>query len=74
MAELPCIACERTPCTCTDTRRYRVVRFYADGRSRRVILPDCTLAEARAHCQRRESRSAGAGRAAAWFDGYEVSA
>ena len=59
---------------------YKVIRFYFNRPSRgRTIIPRCTLAEARAHCQDPESSSSTATGSAAkartrrmgpWFDGY----
>lgn len=52
---------------------YRVVRFCFDESSpdhRRVIETGLTLEEARAHCQRDDTRGTDAN-GSPWFDGYE---
>lgn len=56
--------------------RYRVVRMFFKGRDF-VVLEDCTLEEAQAHCRNPETSSSTCSPARAraipgqWFDGYD---
>lgn len=58
--------------------RYKIIRFYRDKMSKRVIERGLTLEQAQAHCQDPQSSSRTAKgldaytrRVGAWFDGYE---
>lgn len=58
--------------------RYKIIRFYRDKMSKRVIERGLTLEQAQAHCQDPQSssrtakgRDAYTRRVGAWFDGYE---
>ena len=59
---------------------YQVIRYYQTTYKSRVIISNCTLAEAKAHCSNPETSSAtctkSVGKARTrklgnWFDGYE---
>lgn len=44
---------------------YNVIRFFADSRDSEVVRSGVSLEEARAHCQREDTRGDD------WFDGYQ---
>lgn len=46
------------------TTSYKIVRFYADDRTSKVVKHGLTLDEAQAHCHRNDTQGDG------WFDGY----
>lgn len=48
-----------------EPRIYRIIRFRFNGRPR-AVRSNVTLTEAQAHCEREDTRKAGA-----WFDGYD---
>ena len=49
-----------------DRKRYKIVRFYRDGRkATRRSLMGLTLEQAQAHCSDPKTRKEGV-----WFDGY----
>lgn len=52
----------------TETRCFKIIRSYAPhlNRAGRTIKQHLTEAEAKAHCQRPETRQTGV-----WFDGYD---
>jgi len=53
---------------------YRIVRFYADNRERRVLQTGLTLEEAQDHCNDPETSSRTTttdSEPGTWFDGYE---
>lgn len=43
---------------------YRIIRFFADDRPTETIVRGLTLEQAKAHCNRDDSRGNG------WFDGF----
>ncbi len=48
-------------------RVYRIIRSYSDAdRPNKTIKRHLTLAEARAHCRRDDTKGKG------WFDGYDL--
>jgi hypothetical protein len=48
---------------------YRIVRFFRDDRDTETIVRGLTLEQARAHCQREDSRGEDF-TGCAWFDAY----
>ena len=48
--------------------KYMIVRFFSkEGKKSKIISKGLSLEEAKAHCQREETRKAGI-----WFDGYTL--
>lgn len=65
----------------TETKTYKILRFYFNDFPTQVIEHNLTLAEAQAHCRDPETSSRTAigdeavrrtQRCGPWFDGYEV--
>jgi len=52
----------------TDSKTYKIVRFFQDDRPTEVITRGQTLEQAQEHCQRADTHGDG------WFDGYESEA
>ena len=48
-----------------DQQTYKIVRFYRGNHNPQVIKRGLTLAEARAHCSRPDTKADN------WFDGYQ---
>lgn len=53
-----------------EPRIYRIIRFRFNGPSR-TIRKNVTLAEARQHCGREDTRTTGTPGPGSWFDGYD---
>lgn len=55
-----------------DCLRYKVLRFYCEGRRPRVVKRGLTLGEARAHCSRPDTMRRDKSGRLVWFDGFAV--